>query len=73
MYSQAQLEVALEQFMSALDEAEQDAMGEEISRHVADPEWMDLIFQSNEYARSDGTLDTPAVARRILEYKPILL
>ena len=73
MYSQAQLEVALGRFMNALSEAEQDATGEEISRHVADPEWMDLIFHSNEYVRSDGSLDTPALARRILEYKPILL
>ena len=73
MYSQEQLEAALERFMGAEDEAEQNVMGAEISRQVVDPSWMDLIFHSNEFVKPDGSLDRPAVARRILEYKPVLL
>lgn len=73
MYSQPQLEAALERLMYAESETEQDALCAEISRHVVDPDWMDLIFQSDEFSKSDGSLDRPAIARRILEYKPILL
>ena len=73
MYSQSQLAAALERFIGAESEAEQDAMCSEISRYVVDPGWMDLIFQSSEFVKPDGRVDTHAVACRILEYKPIRL
>lgn len=56
MYSQLQLEAAINRLMRAESEAEQDVMCAEISKHVADPSWMDLIFQSNEFVMPDGSL-----------------
>ncbi len=73
MYSQLQLEAAINRLMRAESEAEQDVMCAEISKHVADPSWMDLIFQSNEFVMPDGSLDVPEIARRVLEYLPVSL
>ncbi len=73
MYSQTQLEAAIAALLVADTEVEQDSVFNDISNNVVCPEWSDLIFHSNEFVRPDDSIDIPAVAQKILSYKPIIL
>ncbi len=74
MYDQATLAAQLQRLLSLEGtEAEEDALIAEIGANVADPAWMDQIYQSRAFETADGTIDLQAASAHILSYKAIQL
>ncbi len=74
MYNKIELGAAIQKLLShKMSEEDESIHISEMSDKILDPEWMDYIFQTDEYCDHEGNLDVERVCDKILSYKPIML
>lgn len=77
MYSRDELVRELEKLHamqgSSSSESEIEAQVSEMTSSILDPEWMDYLFQTDEFFDEGGSLKTGELADQILSYRPIVL
>ena len=74
MYDKDELTAAINKLLSSkMSEEQQISHVVEMSNNILDPEWMDYIFQSNQFFDQNGNLDVDAVCAKILSHRSIIL